>query len=144
MANNNCCRGEGNPYQDFSAHRYQEHMRQNPDGTSTCYNFQSPPQQQFDSDEMRGSMQKILADNIGEYVVVEFLIGTEIIMRKQGILLNVGTSFVTLFDELVCNFIVCDIFSIKFVYFYQPGDRPPQNFNLLPGSGGNGNNNRMR
>ena len=46
--------------------------------------FQSSPQQDFDTEEMRGSMQNILSQNVGEYVVIEFLIGTEQIMRKQG------------------------------------------------------------
>ena len=82
-------------------------------------------------------MQKILAENIGEYVVIEFLIGTNMITRKQGILYFVGTSFVTLYDDANNNYIVCDIFSIKFVYFYLPGQRPNQNFNILPNSNGN-------
>ena len=102
------------------------------DGSRSLDNFNTPPQPSFDSEEMRGSMQAILAQNIGEYVVIEFLIGTENIVRKQGILYFVGRSFVTLYDENVNNFIVCDIFSVKFVYFYMPGDRPRYNYNLLP------------
>lgn len=94
--------------------------------------FDTPIQQTFDTEEMRGSMQKILADNIGAYVVVEFLIGTERMTRKQGILYFVGTSFVTLYDDMSNIYIVCDIFSIKFVYFYYPGQRPNRNYNLLP------------
>ena len=81
--------------------------------------------------EMIGSMQRILAQNVGEYVVIEFLIGTGQIMRKQGLLYNVATSFVVLYDDAVTNFIVCDIFSVKFVYFYLPGERPNHNFNIL-------------
>ena len=81
---------------------------------------------------MRGSMQAILADNIGNYVVIEFLIGTGEIIRKQGMLYVVGRSFVTLYDELANNFIVCDIYSVKFVYFYMPGDRPRYHYNTLP------------
>lgn len=104
-----------------------------PDGSATLNGFNTPPQQSFSGEEMRGSIQRILADNIGEYVVVEFLIGTEMIMRKQGLLYFVGTSYVTLYDDTINNFIVCDIFSIKFVYFYFPGQRPKQNYNLLNG-----------
>lgn len=103
-------------------------------GTSSSPEFNTPPQDSFDTEEMKGSMQRILADNIGEYVVVEFLIGTDRITRKQGLLYFVGTSFVTLYDDTNNNFIVCDIFSIKFVYFYLPGQRPPRNFNVLPNS----------
>lgn len=101
------------------------------DGSSNMFGFHSPQQQNFNTAEMRGSMQQIFSQNIGEYVVVEFLIGTERIMRKQGILYFVGTSFVTLYDDVNETFIVCDIFSVKFAYFYYPGDRPSFNFNLL-------------
>jgi len=110
-------------------------------GAAVMDNFEHPAQENFDSEEMRGSMQRILALNIGNFVVIEFLIGTGEIMRKQGMLYFVGTSFVTLYDEAVNNFIICDIFSIKFVYFYMPNDRPRQNYNLLPGTH-NGNNMR--
>lgn len=96
--------------------------------------FTTPPPIDFDTEEMRGSMQRILADNVGEFVVIEFLVGTERIMRKQGILYFVGTSYVTLYDDEANNFIVCDIFSIKFVYFYFPGQRPNRNYNLLSNS----------
>lgn len=99
--------------------------------------FTTPVQQTFDSAEMEGSIQKILSENIGEYVVIEFLIGTERMQRKQGILFFVGTSYVTLYDDDNENFIICDIFSIKFVYFYYPDQRPDRNYNILPNSGGN-------
>lgn len=103
--------------------------------------FQSPLiQPSFDSEEMQGSMQQILAQNVGEYVVIEFLIGTERLMRKQGILYFVGRSYVTLYDDMQRDYIVCDLFSIKFVYFYYPGVRPRRNYNILPnGSSANGN-----
>lgn len=99
--------------------------------------FTTPPPMDFDTEEMRGSMQKILSENIGEFVVIEFLIGTERLMRKQGVLYFVGTSYVTLYDEDMNNFIVCDIFSIKFVYFYFPGQRPRRNYNILDGGNTN-------
>lgn len=93
-----------------------------------------PEQQSFDTPEMRGSIQQILADNIGEYVVVEFILGTQGETRKQGILVHVGKSFITLYDEARNIYIVCDIFSVKFVYFYYPGDRPMRDYNTLPPS----------
>ena len=104
------------------------------DGSGRMRDFETPPQPNFDTEEMIGSIQRILAQNRGSYVVVEFLIGTERIVRKQGILYFVGRSFVTLYDDRCNNFIVCDIFSIKFVYFYLPGQRPCRNFNMLSNS----------
>lgn len=109
--------------------------RETENGGSQTDNFYHPPQESFDSEEMRGSMQAILSQNIGAYVVVEFLIGTQETVRKQGMLYFVGRSFVTLYDEAANNFIICDIFSVKFVYFYMPGDRPKFNYNILPGPG---------
>jgi len=110
-----------------------------PEGEGEMDNFHHPPQPTFDSEEMRGSMQMILSQNIGNFVVIEFLLGTGELVRKQGMLYYVGRSFVTLYDEHVNNFIVCDIFSVRFVYFYMPGDRPRYNYNTLPPvSGGPG------
>lgn len=117
------------------------------DGGVQLDNFYHPPQESFDSEEMRGSMQAILAQNVGNYVVIEFLIGTQETIRKQGMLYFVGRSYVTLYDEAVNNFIVCDVFSIKFVYFYMPGDRPRYNYNMLPptnGETGTSGNRRFR
>ena len=102
--------------------------REMADGKTKMLSIVFPPQPDFNSEEMRGSIQAILADNIGAYVVVEFLIGTELIMRKQGILSFVGRSFVTLYDDQTQEFIVC----VKFVYFYLPGNRPKRNYNALP------------
>lgn len=109
-----------------------QNITQNADGTYRVLGFVTPPPIDFDTEEMRGSIQYILSKNVGEYVVVEFLIGTQEITRKQGILFYVGTSFITLYDDFLNNFIVCDVFSIKFVYFYFPGQRPDFNVNVLP------------
>ena len=38
--------------------------------------FTTPPAENFDTETMRGSIQQIVADNIGIYVVCEFLMGT--------------------------------------------------------------------
>lgn len=106
-------------------------VQSNPGDPSPSFTLRSIPQQNFDTPEMQGSMQMVLSHNIGEYVLVEFLIGTERLMRKQGILYHVGTSYITLYDDQNNVFIVCDIFSVKFVYFYFPGQRPGQNFNSI-------------
>ena len=86
----------------------------------------TPPEENFNTDAMRGSMQQMLSDNLGLYVVCEFLVGTQAMSRKEGILYAVGRSYVTLYEEASQNFVVCDIFSLKFVTFYLPGSRPGQ------------------
>lgn len=83
-----------------------------------------PPQQNFDTPAMQGSLQQALSENLGQFVVVEFLMGTNAMVQKSGILYSVGTSVVTLYDETTQTFVVCDIFSVKFVTFYLPGRRP--------------------
>ena len=84
----------------------------------------TPPDENFNTDAMRGSMQQILSDNLGNFVVCEFLVGTQAMTQKEGILYSVGRSYLTLYEELTQTFVVCDIFSVKFVTFYLPGQRP--------------------
>jgi hypothetical protein len=86
----------------------------------------TPPAQDFDTPAMDGSIQQFLADNLGEFVVVEFLVGTQSLVQKSGILYAVGSSVLTLYEEMSQTFITCDIFSVKFVTFYLPGHRPWQ------------------
>ena len=85
---------------------------------------QVPPEENFDSPAMQGSMQQILSENLGLYAICEFVVGTQDLTRKEGILYSVGRNFVVLFDENDQNFVVCDIFSIKFVTLFMPGHRP--------------------
>ncbi len=81
-------------------------------------------------------MQQFLSENLGNYVIIEFLIGTQTLTRKAGILYAVGTSVVTLYEEISQTFVTCDIFSVKFVTFYLPGRRPWQVSNPMFGQGG--------
>lgn len=82
------------------------------------------PQEGLEGPGMAGSMQEALSDNLGLYAVCEFVVGTQEMETKEGILYSVGRSFVVLYDEIHQNFILCDVFSIKFVTLYTPGHRP--------------------
>ena len=86
----------------------------------------TPPEEDFNTDTMRGSLQQILSDNLGAYVACEFLVGLQAMIRKEGILYSVGRSYLTLYEETTQTFMVCDIFSLKFITFYLPGRRPGQ------------------
>ena len=79
--------------------------------------FTVPPDQDFNTLSFQGSMQQVLQENVGKYVIVEFLIGTNGLTSRQGMLYYVGTQFLVLLDEFESRFIVCDIFSVKFVTF---------------------------
>ncbi len=89
-------------------------------------NFTVPPNQNFDTVAFQGSMQQVLQENVGNYVIVEFLIGTGSLISRQGVLYNVSTQFLVLYDEFESRYVVCDIFSVKFVTFLLPGYRPGQ------------------
>ena len=93
-------------------------------GVSDIGSINTPPEENFNTEAMQGSMQQFLADNLGEYVIIEFLIGTQTMARKQGILHSVGRSVLTLFEETTQTYVLCDIFSVKFVTFYHPNQRP--------------------
>ena len=92
----------------------------------------TPPEENFNTDTMRGSMQQILSDNLGSDVMCEFLVGTQAMTRKEGILYSVGRSYLTLYEETSQTFVVCDIFSVKFVTFYLPGQRPGRSGGGIP------------
>lgn len=86
-------------------------------GTNQIQQLQVPPAQDFDTANFQGSMQEVLHENIGKYVLVDFLIGTSNLVTRQGFLYYVGTQFIVLYDSLNLRYVVCDIFSIKFVTF---------------------------
>ncbi len=70
------------------------------------------------------TIQEVIALSVGNYVVVEFLIGTNNIVRKEGVLTAVGVSWLLLYDEASGTSVVCDMYSVKFVTYFDPGKRP--------------------
>lgn len=72
------------------------------------------------------SIQEIIALSVGRYVVVEFLVGTQNIVRREGVLTAVGNSWLVLYDENNGTSVVCDMYSVKFVTYFDPGVRPDQ------------------
>ena len=70
------------------------------------------------------TIQEVIALSVGNYVVVEFLVGTQNIVRKEGVLTAVGISWLLLYDETAGTSIVCDMYSVKFVTYFDPGVRP--------------------
>ncbi len=73
-------------------------------------------------DAYQGSIQQILRDNVGQYVDVEFLIGNNSLTTRSGILNNVGVSYIVLYDASNGRYMICDLYSIKFVTFYEPNN----------------------
>lgn len=65
-----------------------------------------------------------LREQIGKLIRVEFLIGTNNLTDRTGILEDVGVSYILLRSIESGNLVFCDIYSIKFVniaeYPYRP------------------------
>lgn len=80
-----------------------------------------------------GSFSSILNQNLGYYVIVEFLVGTNRMEVKEGILYSTGINFITLYDPIHDRYIVCDLYSVKFVTFYNTTTVPPDRLPLLNG-----------
>jgi len=56
-----------------------------------------------------------LTTQIGKYVKIEFLIGTTMLIDREGILVEVGISYVVIREAGSNDLVMCDIYSIKFV-----------------------------
>ena len=85
----------------------------------------TPPPEDFNTPGLQGSMQQLLSENLGKFVIADFLIGVSTIVRRVGIIYSVGSGVVVLYLEEYKAFEVCDIFSLKFVTFFPPGSEPP-------------------
>ena len=92
------------------------------------------------------TLQEIMSEALGTYVIVEFLVGTQNIVRREGVLNSVGQSWLVLYDETNDTSLLCDMYSVKFVTFFQPGVRPYQTpAQQQPGGAPyNGRNSRRR
>lgn len=66
----------------------------------------------------RGSLKAMLARNVGNYVVATFLVGTQGTVAWEGILYDVGNDFVTIYQPARERYIVIDIYSLKYIEFY--------------------------
>lgn len=62
--------------------------------------------------------QGYLKTQIGKHVKVEFLIGTNMLIDREGTLIDVGISYIIIREVDTDDLLLCDIYSIKFVRFY--------------------------
>ncbi|MCR2033200.1 hypothetical protein [Anaerofustis stercorihominis] len=62
-----------------------------------------------------GTTPAILNRIIGEFCICEFLIGSDTLVSKQGIMYSVGLSYFTLYNVENNEYIICDIYAVKFV-----------------------------
>lgn len=62
--------------------------------------------------------QGYLKTKIGKKVRIVFLIGTNLVQDRDGILTDVGIDYIIIKEEDTNSPLLCDIYSIKFVTFY--------------------------
>jgi len=62
--------------------------------------------------------QGFLQTQLGRYVKVEFLLGTNMLVDREGTLVKVGTDYIIIQEPETDDYLLCDIYSIKFIRFY--------------------------
>lgn len=65
-----------------------------------------------------GSLKTTLLRNKGNYIVATFLVGTQNTVSWEGILYDVGNDYVTIYQEGRDRYIVSDIYSLRYMEFY--------------------------
>lgn len=63
-------------------------------------------------------MNGFLRTQIGRIVMVQFLVGTNTLVDKMGILLAVGVNYILINETETDDILACDFYNIKFVKFY--------------------------
>ena len=74
----------------------------------------SEPPVMSDEDYIQGYLRTI----IGRYVKVEFILGSNMLIDREGTLVNVGIDHIVLREPETDDLVVADLYSIKFVRVY--------------------------
>ncbi len=94
---------------------------------------QSVPRNDFSAGPGGGNQAMMLAEqlqsSIGYYVVCDFLIGTQLLETRDGILNSVGINFIVLYQPEFDRYIVCDLYALKFITIYNSTEVPSRNRN---------------
>ena len=62
--------------------------------------------------------QGYLRTQIGRQVKIEFLIGTNMLIDREGTLVDVGVDYLIIRETATDDLLLCDMYSIKFVEFF--------------------------
>ena len=65
-----------------------------------------------------GTLKATLRQNKGAYMVGTFLVGPQNTVSFEGILYEVGNDYVTIYQPGRDRYIVCDIYSLRYMEFY--------------------------
>lgn len=67
-----------------------------------------------DKDYIQGYLRTV----IGRYIKVEFILGTNMLIDREGTLVSVGIDHIVLREPETDDLVVADLYSIKFVRIY--------------------------
>lgn len=93
---------------------YQDTQTTTGKNTTDIFDVNQPPQVIGNI----GYTQGYLKSKIGKRVQIEFLIGTTMLVDRGGTLVDVGISYVVIRETATGNLVMGDLYSIKFVTFY--------------------------
>ena len=91
---------------------------QNANGTQGTQTQSSAVAQSGATGESLQYMNGFLRTQVGRPVQVDFLVGTNSIVTRSGILLAVGANFILINETETDDILACDFYNIKFVRFY--------------------------
>ncbi|MGH4140236.1 hypothetical protein [Clostridium sp.] len=99
-----------------------DHLRQRPIPQAPPINqdFQIAPDSPIVNNPLYN--QGWLTTQIGKYVRIAFLLGTNLFQDRTGTIQEVGISFIILKETSTNDLIMCDMYSIKFVTVYNNQD----------------------
>ena len=66
----------------------------------------------------KGYIQGYLQTVVGRYVKVEFILGTNMLIDREGTLVSVGIDHIVLREPETDDLVIADLYSIKFVRVY--------------------------
>lgn len=75
------------------------------------------------SEAYLGSLKAMLLQNRGNFVAATLLIGTQGTMVWEGILHEVGNDYFTIYQTGRQRYILCDIYALKYMEFYDTQQR---------------------
>ncbi|HBN84905.1 MAG TPA: hypothetical protein DDZ89_13805, partial [Clostridiales bacterium] len=65
-----------------------------------------------------GYIQGFLRTQIGRHVKIEFVVGTNMFIDREGYLVDVGIDYLIINETNTDDYLLCDMYSIKFVKIY--------------------------
>lgn len=65
-----------------------------------------------------GYIQGFLRTQIGRHVKIEFVVGTNMFIDREGFLVDVGIDYLIINELNTDDYLLCDMYSIKFVKIY--------------------------